>query len=181
MALTVAGGWTGNSAQLSLQSNPALWSEIQQATLSGGTLSFTLSIDTTASNGALSVSGTAPTWLQPVITGNSAGTGGWDQNTMANDNLAAATTWPTASSIETISVSLPIAQTASGSVANDEVVFVDTAPGWSNIHFGMNTEGAAWASDYTVYIDNLSIVAVPEPSSALLTLVGALGLIRRRR
>ena len=185
MALTVDGGWAGNSIQVPLLANPAIAPVLQNAALNGGSLSFDLLIDTTASEGSL-VGATGPGWLQPVVIANSTnagagGVGGWDQNIMGSDNLAAGSIpWPTVNGVESISVSLPIIPTAGGVVADDGQLLFDTT-GWSELHMGINSEGAAFSGPFTVYIDNLEITSIPEPSTALLALVGMMGIFRRRR
>ena len=165
--------------------NPEVGSELQLAVLNGGTLSFDLMIDTTASSSSL-VGANGPGWLQPVVIANSTnagagGVGGWDQNIMSGDNLAAGgIPWPTTNGVESIRISLPIMPTAGGTVADDGQLLFDTS-GWSELHLGINSQGAAFNAPFTVYIDNLEVTAIPEPSSAMLGALSLLGLVRRRR
>lgn len=171
MRMEDTGGWGGNGAQFSVNSNPAMWAELQLAVIHGGTISY----DFTVINADQTYS-SPPNWFETVIVGNSGATPGWDQNTMKSGIDAAS--WPVD---DTFSVSLPIQPTAGGSVGNDGEFFVDLAGGWANIHMGMNSGEGADITQSVVYFDNITISAVPEPSTLLLGALSLAALLRRRR
>lgn len=170
MRMEDAGGWGGNGAQLSVNSNAAMWAELQLAVINGGTISY----DFTVVNSDQEYTA-PPNWFETVLIGNSGGTGGWYQN-IINSGIGGGS-WPVD---QTFNVSIPIQPTAGGIVGDDGEFFVDLAGGWANIHMGLNNEGASM-SKAVVYFDNITISAVPEPSTLLLGGLSLAALLRRRR
>lgn len=170
MRMEDAGGWGGNGAQLEITSNAAMWAELQLAVINGGTISY----DFTVVNSDQEYTA-PPNWFETVLIGNSGGTGGWDQEVI-NSGIGGGS-WPVDG---TFNVSIPIQPTAGGSVGADGEFFVDLADRWANIHMGLNNEGASM-SKAVVYFDNITISAVPEPSTLLLGGLSLAALLRRRR
>ena len=181
MKVTAGGGWAGTGAKLNLRSNPALWSEVKLAAANGGTLNFDITV--VGSEQSLIGDG-APNWFQVVVIGNSTnagagGTGGWDQEVVGFGLNG--TDWPITPDARTFNVSVEIF--SSGPVANGNGgIFLDTNEpgGWSEVVLGLNNDSSA-IDGATVYFDNISVNAVPEPSSALLLALAPLGLIHRKR
>ena len=58
----------------------------------------------------------------------------------------------------------------------------DLSGGWAQLYLGLNNDGAN-VVNATVYFDNLTLTAVPEPAAATLALgmLGGLMLFTRRR
>ncbi len=119
----------------------------------------------------------APAWFETVQIANSGGTGGWDQEVMSLGLTA--DDWPLTS---TVTATLTSEILFGAPVADGNLQF-DPVDGWSQLYLGLNNDGDG-VTDATVYFDNLSIMAVPEPSAATLALAmlgGLIGFARRRR
>lgn len=168
---TVTSGWAGNSVILNLRNSP-LWPEIQQAALNGGSLSFDFIVDTAALASSLTDGATGPSWLQPVVIGNttnvaSGGLGGWDQTVVNQSNIPGGT-WPLDPAVHIIPIVVPIQVEATGSVAADGELFLATLdpdpglndnPYWVELVLGLSGQGDAFSADSEFYIDNLTVTA----------------------
>lgn len=171
LALTAASGWKPQTATLNIQDNPALKAELDDALVRGGTLSYTVTVETTA------IAGGTPDWFEGIHINNS--TGGWDQQccpAQGQFGLYAAD-FPLAA-VRTFDISYPIL--AGTGVGDTNAQFGAGTP-WAQVHLGINSGGTFTTG--TVYIDTFTIAAnpIPEPTPALLGLLSLAALHRRRR
>lgn len=168
MAITANGGWAGQATQLSLGPGTPVWDELVSAAANGGSISYDVIIQDGDQTYTMN-----PTWFETVAIMNSAG--GWDQDVIAHG--LADTDWPLTSTFTT-TATLPI--DAAAGAADDGNKFYDLSGNWGQLTLGLNNDGAAVQSA-TVYIDNVTITAVPEPALNASILLGLVALARRRR
>lgn len=219
MSISGNGAWDGNATQMSLQSDAAFWTAFQAEVANGGNLTFEYTVVEADQSFGSCVDDdgnaiTHPRWFEPVVIFNSQGPAdpanpgsflsGWDQNTISTAGLYGSN-WPLTGSYST-TVTIPLTASAP---ANDNAAYVDVSAGWTNLHFGINsdnTDGCVTCA--TIQIDNITVgsesltfdsdleeftpngdakalawTAVPEPDAGLLFALLALALFvtRRRR
>jgi len=165
------GGWEGQLSKLdaSFWGANGMTAEVNDALANGGTISFDILVQDADQTYAA-----APGWFE-VVTIQQGEFSGWDQEVHAI-GLGAAQ-WPLAGGSYTTSISMDILP---GAAAGDANAQYDAGDTWRNLYIGLNNDGAN-VSNAVVYIDNLTISAVPEPGTiGLLAFLGA-GLIARRR
>lgn len=158
---TVAKYFT-NSSQSGLKL--LAYNELVAAISNGGSISY----DVILTSG--SVTGTTPTFAQANYFSDNQN-GAFDR-----ENVKPGFT-PAQLVASTTRITTPI-QTTGAQVSNDNLAYFLNSTGALQLGFGSNFDNA---TNFTYYIDNLTIAAVPEPSSMALLGLGSLLLLRRKR
>ncbi len=174
---SMGAGWTNPLAQLSMTGTPEMAAEFQLALTNGGTLEFDYIVDS-ASFANLNNANLG--WFELVATANSDGNagGGWDQNVLTSSGFYGGV--PTGVTTRRISVNIA----AGPPVANNNTLTFGVGSGWNELLLGINSGDSANTpyTSTTVYIDNVTLTAVPEPASAAALACAAIaGGLRWRR
>ena len=150
-----AGGWTmgnGGGPMKDLTAEPGALDLIASG---AARLSFDVIVDGSSFKPA------TPGWFQVWIAGNSGGTAGWTQKMVVDS-------YHNADDATMVSTHVDVPYADVGWQAGDT---------WYQLWLGANSDGAA---PVNFYVDNVRL-QVPEPSSAMLLILGVVGLFIRNR
>ena len=165
-ALATTGGWTlGGTFNYYHEFDFASGQQpiMQALSASGaGHVSFDVLLDGT------SFPNNTGTWYSIIAAGNSAGATGWTQIS----DITGSGLWRNSGDTSLLSTHVDLTFTQLG--WNDAA----DATGWFQLYFGANSD-AAHPMDF--YIDNVTVYAVPEPSTLALAGLGAAALLISRR
>ncbi len=201
LAITTGPGFNMQVAKLDLNS-PAFATELANAKLYGGTITYSVTMQTNAVVGAGVSPNPTPGWFEGSLLANSGNfiSGGNPLNTNVYDqnfNTAGGNfnwgSYPIAATV-TANLSYTIGVSPNGGAVNNPIAtFTSGTTNYNEVYLGANSGPSAVTTPVplpagftsaTYYIDNFTLTAnpVPEPAAAGLTVLalGALALRRRR-
>lgn len=164
MEVAFAGGWAPRVAEIDLKADAAANAEYELALANGGTLSFTVIVQSADILGTAEPFKTAPGWFEMIYIGNSDGV--YDQQFGGADGLVGlygAGGFPQGE-VRTFDVSYPILKDTAAT--RDKNAQFNQSSGYSQIFLGMNSGGGVHPTDAALsysggryFLDNFRIKA----------------------
>ncbi|QDT11722.1 PEP-CTERM sorting domain-containing protein [Planctomycetes bacterium K23_9] len=173
LRITTDGGDDAAAAQLNFAAASAIGMELAQAQSSGGTISFDVFVVADDQVGG-------PGFYQSAAILQSDSNGAAEPGTFSRENEFLSVPSAGSQSFETITYQIVNAANGSPEANNSDgnLHYQGTASG-GKIFLGINNSSGY--SSATIYVDNFTITAVPEPSSFALLGFAGLGFVVRRR
>ena len=199
LAITTGPGFNMQVARLDLNS-PVFAAEFANTKLYGGTITYSVTMQTDAVAGAGVAPNPTPGWFEGsllansgnfIAGGNPANTNVYDQNFNTAGGNFNWGSYPIASTV-TANLTYTIGVSPNGGAANNAIAtFVSGTSNYNEIFLGANSGPSAVASpaapagftSATYYVDNFTLTAnpVPEPTASVFGLLAASSLLVRRR